>query len=134
MNHNAVVDAFAMLRTRPGQRRRFPFARPVLLLASYAAALALALLGPGFTASAGAQTMGEYGGVTAQSAGAASSMPKIGAPSLGNQTGSTSRNSSRAQHNEETRTYDDPPSNHRSREDRNSDENDDSPSDWEQVK
>jgi hypothetical protein len=77
--------------------------------------------------------MGEYGGVTAQSAGAASSMPKIGVPSLGQQANSPQGGYSGSQHSEETRTYE-PPSNARSRDDQDNDRRDDSPGDWEQVK
>jgi hypothetical protein len=132
MKHKAVDSAFALLYTRPAKRRAFHFARP-LLLAAAGSALALALVAPGFTGSACAQTMGEYGGVTAQSAGAASSMPKIGAPSLGRQTNSPQGNYSGSQRSEETRTYE-PHSNDRSRDDRDNDQRDDSPRDWEQVK
>jgi hypothetical protein len=133
MKHKAVNNAFALLHTRPMQRHGFRYARPLLLAAAGCAALALALVGPGFTGSASAQTMGEYGGVTAQSAGAASSMPKIGAPSLGRQTTSPQGNYSGSQHSEETRTYE-PPSNDRARDDKDNDRRDDSPGDWEQVK
>ena len=116
-----------------GAWRGFHFARPLLLAAAGSAALALALVAPGFTRSASAQTMGEYGGVTAQSAGAASSMPKIGAPSLGRQTNSPQGSYSGSQHSEETRIYE-PPSNDRARDDQDNDPRDDSPGDWQQVK
>src|SRR5579863_7793165 len=89
--HRAKWQSCHFASTSPVRRRRFHFARP-LLLAAAGSALALALIAPGFTGSASAQTMGEYGGVTAQSAGAASSMPKIGAPNLGRQTNSPQGN------------------------------------------
>jgi hypothetical protein len=130
MKHKAVENA---LGAHQVTWQGFHFARPLLLAASCSAALALALVGPGFTASASAQTMSEYGGVTAQSAGAASSMPKIGAPSLGRQTNSAPGNSSGTQHSEEIRTYE-TPANDRSRDDKDTDKSDDSPGDWEQVK
>jgi hypothetical protein len=133
MNHKVADDAFAVLGARPVAWRGFHFARPLLMAAAGSAVLALAIFAPGFSGSASAQTMGEYGGVTAQSAGAASSMPKIGAPSLGRQTNSAPGSSSGSQHTEEIRTYD-PPSNDRSRDDQDTDQRDDSPRDWEQVK
>jgi hypothetical protein len=130
--HRTKWQGFHFTGARRVQRRGLRFASPFLLAAA-GATLALALVAPGFTGSASAQTMGEYGGVTAQSAGAASSMPKIGAPSLGQQTNSPQESYSGSQHSEDTRTYE-PPSNDRSRDDQDNDRRDDSPGDWEQVK
>ena len=133
MNHKAVEHAFGVHSAHRVERRGFHLARPLVFAVSCSAALALALVGPWFTASASAQTMGEYGGVTAQSAGAASSMPKIGAPALGRQATSTPRNSSAARHSEGIRTYE-TPSNDRSEDDKDTDKSDNSRGDWEQVK
>ena len=146
MKHKAANDApdvpgdyrlrrlsFHFASTSSVQQRGFRFAGALLLAAAGCAALALALVAPGVTSSAHAQTMGEYGGVTAQSAGAASSMPKVGAPSLGARTNSAPGNYFGSQHTEEIRTYD-PPANDRSRDDQDTDQRDDSPKDWEQVK
>jgi hypothetical protein len=105
MNHNAVENALSVLSTRPLQRRELHFARIFGLAAACSVALALALVGPGFSVSASAQTMGEYGGVIAHSAGAATSMPKIGAPDLGSHVNSVPDNPSGASHSEEIRTY-----------------------------
>lgn len=97
------------------------------------AALALVLAGPGFIAPAAAQTMGEYGGVTAHSAAAASSMPKIGAPDLGNRTNSAHSNPSGSNHTEEIRTYEVPSTARSDRDDKDTD-TDNARGDWEQVK
>src|ERR1700686_5331099 len=104
MNHSAVENAFDVLSARPLERRAFHFARPLVLAAACFAALALALVGPGFTVSAGAQTMGEYGGVIAHSAGAAASMPKVGAPDLGRHVNSAPGPSAESR-NKGIRTY-----------------------------
>ena len=133
MNHNAVKNALGVLNARPLERRGFHFARPLALAASCFAALALALVGPGFTVSASAQTMGEYGGVTAHSAGAAASMPKINAQDLRAQVSSAPSNPSGASHGEEIRTYE-TPSNQRSEDDKDTGKGDNSQGDWEQVK
>jgi hypothetical protein len=129
MNKNAVD----ILSARPLGRSGFRFARPLVLGASCLTALVLALVGPGFTVSAGAQTMGEYGGATAQSAGAAASMPKIGAPDLGRRVNSAPGNPSGASHTEEIQTYE-TPSNDRSDDDKDTDKGDNSHGDWAQVK
>jgi hypothetical protein len=97
------------------------------------AALALALAGPGFIAPAAAQTMGEYGGVTAHSAAAASSMPKIEAPELGNQSNSAHSNPSGSNHTEEIRSYE-VPSTARSKGDDKDTDSGNARGDWEQVK
>jgi hypothetical protein len=97
------------------------------------AALALTLIGPGFIVPAAAQTMGEYGGVTANSAAAASSMPKIAAPDLGNQNNSVRSNPSSLNHTEEIRTYEVPSTARLNGDDRNTDTGD-SRGDWEQIK
>jgi hypothetical protein len=131
MNNNPVENALGVLSGRALKRRGFHFARPLVLAAYCFAALALALVGPGFTASA--QTMGEYGGVTAHSAGAAASMPKVGAPDLGRQVNSAPGNPSGASHHEEIRTYE-TPSNDRSEDDKDTDKGDNSRGDWDQVK
>jgi hypothetical protein len=133
MNHNAVEDSLGVLNARALERHGFHFARPLVLAASCFAALALALVGPGFTISASAQTMGEYGGVTAHGAGAAASMPKMGAPDLRGQVSSTPSNSSGASHGEEIRTYE-TRSNERSEDDKDTGKGDNSHGDWEQVK
>jgi hypothetical protein len=133
MNHNAVENALGSLSARPLERRGVHFARPLVLDASCVAALALAFVGPGFTVSASAQTMGEYGGVTAHSAGAAAAMPKVAAPDLGRQGNFTPGNPSGASHNEEIRTYE-APSNDRSEDDKDTNKGNNSRGDWEQVK
>jgi len=101
---------------------------------SYArvAALAFALIATGFVVTAAAQTMGEYGGVTANGAAAASSMPKIGAPRLGNQENSAGITLPGPSQTEEIRTYE-APSIDRSRDDKDTD-TDSSHDEWEQVK
>jgi hypothetical protein len=101
--------------------------------AARTAAFALAVAGSGFVAPAAAQTMGEYGGVTAHSAAAASSMPKIGAPDLGHQTNSAHSNPSGSSHTEEIRTYEMPSSARSSADDKDKDTGN-SRGDWEQVK
>jgi hypothetical protein len=133
MNHNVVENALGVLSARPLERRGFHFAKPLVLAPYCFAALALALVGPGFTVSASAQTMGEYGGVTAHSVGAAASMPKVAAPDLGRQVNSAPGNPSGASHNDEIRTYE-TPSNDRSENDKDTDKDDSSHGDWEQVK
>jgi hypothetical protein len=133
MNHNVVENALGALSARPLERRGFHLARPLVLAASCFAALALALVGPSFTVVARAQTMGEYGGVTAKSAGAAASMPKMGAPDLGMQVNSGPNNPSGTSHREEIRTAE-TPSNDRSEDDKDTDKGDNAGGDWEQVK
>jgi len=133
-HHNAVEDARSVTSMRSLKRRgRFHFARPLWLTAAGIGALAMALVGPGFTRSASAQTMGEYGAITAHSAGAASSMPKVYAPDLGRQTGSDSSNSSDASQGGDVQTYD-PPSNDRSNDDKDTSKDDNPHGDWDQVK
>jgi len=95
-------------------------------------ALALALVGFGCTGTAAAQTMGEYGGVTAQGAGAASSMPRIGAPDFGKDANSAGNNPSGRTHSEDIRTFEGPATDQpekNQRVDTNS-----SQDDWQQVK
>jgi hypothetical protein len=133
MNHNAVENALDLLSMRPLERRGFHCSRPLVLATSCFVALALVLVGPGFTVSASAQTMGEYGGVTAHSVGAAASMPKVAAPDLERQVNSAPGNPSGASHNEKIRTYE-TPSNDRSENDKDTDKDDSTHGDWEQVK
>src|SRR5579863_8599403 len=106
MNNNRFESSLRVLNALPRERRRSHFAKALALAAACLIALALALVGPGFTNSAGAQTMGEYGGVMAQSAGAAASMPRVAAPDLGRQLNSGPNNPSAASRTEESRTYD----------------------------
>jgi hypothetical protein len=65
------------------------------------------------------------GGVTAHSAGAAASMPKIGAPDLGSHVNSVPDHPSSARHSEEIRTYE-TPSKDRSENDKDTDKEDNS--------
>jgi hypothetical protein len=94
---------------------------------------AFALVGPGVVGPATAQTIGESGGVTAHSAAAASSMPKIEAPDLGNQTSSGDTNPASPSHTEEIRTYEVPSTTPSDKDDKDKDTNG-SRADWEQVK
>ena len=96
------------------------------------AAIALVLGGADFVTTASAQTMGEYGGVTANSAAAASQMPKIEPPDLGRQENSGSDPSPGPTHTEEIRTYQIPATD-RSNEDKDAD-TDSSQEEWQQVK
>jgi hypothetical protein len=98
----------------------------------FVTALALALVGFDRMGTAAAQTMGEYGGVTAQGAGAASSMPKIGAPDFGKDANSAGNNPSGPTHSEDIRTFESPATDQpekNQRVDTNS-----SQDDWQQVK
>ena len=129
MSHTPVEIALDAATVRPPGRRGF-LKRPLRLVA--VCLPVLALVGPGLTVSASAQVMGEYGGVTAHSAAAASSMPKVSAPNLGTQVYSPRDESSEGA-SEEDRTYD-APSNVRSEDDKDTDKGDDAHGDWNQVK
>jgi hypothetical protein len=94
---------------------------------------AFVLVGPGFVGSAAAQTMGDYGGVTAHSAAAASSLPKIETPDLGSQRSSGGTNPSSPSHTEEIRTYEVPSTTRSDKDDKDTDTNS-SRAYWEQVK
>jgi hypothetical protein len=65
MNHNPSANKLDRLNVRPLDCRGFDIGRPVALAVACFSVIALMLVAPGFTSSASAQTMGEYGGVTA---------------------------------------------------------------------
>jgi hypothetical protein len=129
MNHNGLE----LPTVNPMKRRRSHFVRPVVLAAACCAALAFALVGPGFSRSANAQAMGEYGAMTAHSAGASSSMPKVGAPDLAGHTNAVPDNRPHARRSKDTQTYDSP-SNDRSANDNDTDKDDSPHGNWDQVK
>jgi hypothetical protein len=135
MSHHAVENVLDGVNAHSLKRRGIYFARALALAAAGFAVLALALVGPGFTASASAQTMGEYGGVTAHSAAAASSMPKVYAPNIpGLANSAAPSDSSSASDSQEVQTYE-PPANASADDDKNTDkDNNSSSSDWQQTK
>jgi hypothetical protein len=134
MNHNAVENVLDRQNAHSLKRRPYR-ARPLVAAVAGLAAVALMLAGPVFTALASAQTMGEYGGVTAHSAAAASSMPKVYAPNIPGQANSAApSDSSSASNNQEVQTYE-PPANASADDDKTTDKDDNSSSnDWQQTK
>jgi hypothetical protein len=133
MNHNAAVSELEAMRNYPSDRRGHYFTRPVVAAAMGCAVIALMLIGPGFAVPARAQTMGEYGGVTAQSAHMAATMPRVGAPDIAGHANSAPASAAASSGSQQVQTYD-TPSNDRSDDDKDADKADNSHTDWDQVK